>query len=203
MAGRKVDRRVARTRDLVLDAFHGLMVDRGYEKMTVQDLLDRAGVGRATFYAHFKGKEDLLVSSVGRLGVGLRLAWKRANAERDNAAIPLGFAREFLRHVGGHRSIYDLMVGRPSEVTIERYMRRMLSELVREDLSTRSGARRGSKGADVAVQFVTGALWSLMAWWLTTNARLNADELFAHFQKLAVYGLEGEFGRTAIAMTPA
>ena len=80
MKTRKPDRRVARTRELVLDAFLGLMVERGYETMTVQDLLDRSGVGRATFYAHFKGKEDLLASSVRRLQGGLREAWQQTAA---------------------------------------------------------------------------------------------------------------------------
>jgi AcrR family transcriptional regulator len=202
MPTKKVDRRGARTRELVLDAFFGLMVERGFEKMTVQDLLDRSGVGRATFYAHFKGKEDLLASSIGRLQGALRQAWKRATAEQNQPASPLGFARYFLHHVEGNRSIFDLMVGRPSEVTIERHMRRMLGELVREDISTRPGGRRGSKSADVAVQFVTGALWSLMVWWFSTRARLSADELHAHFQRLAEHGLDGEFGRAPLPARP-
>lgn len=200
MKTRKPDRRVARTRELVLDAFLGLMVERGYETMTVQDLLDRSGVGRATFYAHFKGKEDLLASSVRRLQGGLREAWQQTAAGHGRSERPLGFARAFFHHVDGHRRIYDLMIGRPSEVTIDRYMRRMLGELIREDLLGRPGARRGARGLDVAVQFVTGALWSLVSWWIVTRARLSADEMHAQFERLALQGLDGALGRTP---TPA
>jgi AcrR family transcriptional regulator len=53
MPDRKPDRRIARSRGLILDAFGALMLERGYERMTVQHVLDRASVGRATFYAHF------------------------------------------------------------------------------------------------------------------------------------------------------
>ena len=197
MTGKKTDRRVARTRDLLLDAFIGLMVERGYEKMTVQHLLDRSGVGRATFYAHFKSKEDLLASSVSRLQVGLRGAWAEVKEAQSSVEGRLVFSRAFFRHVDGHRRIYDLIVGRPSEVTIDRHMRRMLAELVREDIVSRPGARRGSKALEVAVQFVSGALWSLMMWWIGTGARLSADEVNTHFRRLAFQGLDGSFGRLA------
>src|SRR5881396_2641445 len=56
------DRRVQRTRKLLQDALVSLMIEQGYEATTVQDIIDRANVGRATFYAHFADKETLLVS---------------------------------------------------------------------------------------------------------------------------------------------
>ena len=64
---KKSDRRVQRTRELLLDALFALIVERGYERLTIQNLLDRAGVGRATFYAHFESKDELLASSIARL----------------------------------------------------------------------------------------------------------------------------------------
>ena len=200
MTTRLPDRRVARTRELVLDAFRDLMVEKGYEQMTVQHLLDRAGVGRATFYAHFRNKEELLASSIRRLQGGLREACKRAAEEQRTPGLPLGFAREFLRHVDGHRRIYHLMVGRPSEVTIDRYMRRMLAELVREDLATQPGRQSAPKNQEVAVQFATGALWSLLHWWISTRTKLSADDLYAQFRRLAMDGLGGTSGRGSTAL---
>lgn len=57
------DRRVRRTRRALHQALIGLMLERGYARITVQDILDRADVGRSTFYAHFRNKDDLLVGS--------------------------------------------------------------------------------------------------------------------------------------------
>ena len=62
-----LDRRAARSRGLLLDALRELMCERGFERLTTQNIIDRAGVGRATFYAHFENKEELLAASVGRL----------------------------------------------------------------------------------------------------------------------------------------
>ena len=59
-----MDKRKAHTRSAIHRAFVELLVERGYASITVQDVLDRSGVGRATFYAHFHGKEDLLAHQI-------------------------------------------------------------------------------------------------------------------------------------------
>src|SRR5690242_13310 len=56
------DRRIQRTRQLLLDSLIQLILEKGYESITVQDIIDRANVGRSTFYSHFQDKEDLLLS---------------------------------------------------------------------------------------------------------------------------------------------
>src|SRR4051794_18002624 len=57
-----VDRRVQKTRKLLQEALIELISTEGYEAVTVQAILDRANVGRSTFYAHFQDKEQLLHS---------------------------------------------------------------------------------------------------------------------------------------------
>jgi AcrR family transcriptional regulator len=56
------DRRVQRTRRLLHKAFMSLILEKKYESITVQEILDRADVGRSTFYMHFRDKDELLVS---------------------------------------------------------------------------------------------------------------------------------------------
>jgi AcrR family transcriptional regulator len=64
MSRQKLDRRSQRTRKSLSEALAALMVEKRYDKITVQDIIDRANVGRSTFYAHFQDEEDLLVSGV-------------------------------------------------------------------------------------------------------------------------------------------
>ena len=59
---KKGDRRINRTRKLMHEALMALIVEKGYEAVTVQDILDRADVGRSTFYAHYRDKDQLLLS---------------------------------------------------------------------------------------------------------------------------------------------
>jgi AcrR family transcriptional regulator len=56
---KKIDRRVQRTQQLVRSAMLSLIQEKGFETLTVQEIIDRANIGRATFYAHFDGKDDL------------------------------------------------------------------------------------------------------------------------------------------------
>src|SRR5439155_5720061 len=58
----RVDRRVQRSRQLLQDALIAMMIEKGYEATTVQDIIDRANVGRATLHAHFADQETLLTS---------------------------------------------------------------------------------------------------------------------------------------------
>ena len=67
MKEKKEDRRVGRTRRLMHEALMALIVEKGYETVTVQDILDRADVGRSTFYAHYRDKDELLLSSFEHL----------------------------------------------------------------------------------------------------------------------------------------
>src|SRR5689334_7087645 len=62
-----LDRRARRTRIMLRDALVDLILEKGYEAITIQDITDRADLARATFYLHFKDKEDLLASSLEEL----------------------------------------------------------------------------------------------------------------------------------------
>jgi AcrR family transcriptional regulator len=65
--GSRTERRVARTKAAIEDAFVQLVIERGYDRVAVEDIADRADLARATFYAHFPNKEAVLFSVFNRL----------------------------------------------------------------------------------------------------------------------------------------
>ncbi|MFL6630222.1 MAG: TetR/AcrR family transcriptional regulator [Vitreoscilla sp.] len=179
-----LDRRAARSRDLLLDALPGLMAERGFERLTTQNIIDRAGVGRATFYAHFDNKEELLAASVDRLR-----AWLEA-MRRPEAGHPLAFMPPFFDHLDSHRAIYRTTFERESEVTVERLIRSMLRELVRTELVAQRGGRRDDAAIELATQFVVSTFWSVTVWWLGGGVLRTPAEINAIFLRLAQPGLE-------------
>lgn len=63
----KDDRRSQRTRQALGDALVELMMEKGYEAVSIKEIIERANVGRSTFYTHFTDKDDLFVSQLDRL----------------------------------------------------------------------------------------------------------------------------------------
>ena len=179
-----LDRRAARSRDLLLNALPGLMAERGFERLTTQNIIDRAGVGRATFYAHFDNKEELLAASVDRLR-----AWLQA-MRRPGAGQPLAFMPPFFDHLDSHRTIYRTTFERESEVTVERLIRAMLRDLVRTELVAQRGGRRDDAAIELATQFIVSTFWSVTVWWLGGGLPRTPVQINAIFLALAQPGLE-------------
>ena len=64
MNGKKTDRRVLRTRRALREALLSLILEQGYESVTIEEITDRADVGRTTFYLHYRDKEELLLECI-------------------------------------------------------------------------------------------------------------------------------------------
>lgn len=184
----KIDNRVRQTRVALLNALPALMMERGYERITIQNLLERANVGRATFYAHFDSKDELLAGSVANLRTWLVQAWHSMPDQR------LGFTLPLFQHLASHTAIYEKSIARASEVSVARHIRQMLNGLVREDLTSRRGQAEEAAAVELAVHYVVGALWSIIVWWMESGTRLSAAEINALFQRLAFPGLDVTLG---------
>ncbi|HEY2791136.1 MAG TPA: TetR/AcrR family transcriptional regulator, partial [Micromonosporaceae bacterium] len=105
-----IDRRVRRTRALLQTALVDLIIERGYHRISVQDVLDRADVGRSTFYAHFRDKDALLVSSFDELRDDLRRDMDALTPGElpDDPAHPVSVV---FQHAYAHRPIYRALCG--------------------------------------------------------------------------------------------
>src|SRR5213593_1902268 len=119
MVKRATDRRVQRTRQLLQDALISMMIEQGYEATTVQDIIDRANVGRATFYAHFADKETLLTSRLEDLRALLVRRQREVLASLGDAtARGFGFSLALLEHARSHLALYQAIVGRQSGAVV-------------------------------------------------------------------------------------
>jgi AcrR family transcriptional regulator len=104
MGARKDDRRVQRTQQLIRTALMSLIEEKGFVALTVQDIIDRANVGRATFYAHFDNKEDLPVSGFDGLRAALQELQRQAHIRRANSdERRFASSREMFAHIAEYR----------------------------------------------------------------------------------------------------
>src|SRR5678816_1262765 len=93
--GKKTDARVRRTRDALGDALVALMQEKPFDSITVQDVLDRAHVGRSTFYTHYSDKDDLLMSDADEFFELVSMSLS-AHGDASERVFPV---REFFSHI--------------------------------------------------------------------------------------------------------
>lgn len=159
-------------------ALTALMREQPFERITVQQLLDRAGVGRATFYSHFQDKDDLLLASFTRM-----LESMTGSLDRDPPTQRrLAPVREFFEHVDSARWLLASMADAGKlplmwELAVLHFARAM--EPAARDAMT--------------ARFLAGALVEQLRWWLQTRDRPTAERMDARFHELAarVLGADG------------
>jgi AcrR family transcriptional regulator len=193
MVARK-DRRVERTHQLLRRALFQLIQEKGFESLSVQDIIDRANVGRATFYTHFDNKEDLLVSGFedlrGELRERQREALSRGRGLNERA---LAFSQEMFSHADEHRALFRAMVGRKSGAVVQRMIHRLLVDLVREEVKAFASAKDSkSVPAEAQVQFLAGGFFGLLMWWLDGPRSLSVEEVNLLFRRFALAALDAD-----------
>jgi AcrR family transcriptional regulator len=186
------DRRVRRTRELLRRAFLSLILEKGYDRITVQDILDRADVGRSTFYAHYRDKEDLLQAGFEDIRAALAGERDARGTESDRGAELLEPLLAVFAHVEAHRQFWGALSRKGGTDVITRLLRESVDALVREHLGAQAGASAiDPTQLDAAVHFVAGACMGLLVWWLDhADVASSAEEVHATFRRLATPGLE-------------
>jgi AcrR family transcriptional regulator len=192
MGVRRDDRRVQRTQQLLRTALVSLIEDKGFEALTVQDIIDRANVGRATFYAHFDNKEDLLVSGLDGLRAALKELQRQTYLRTASSDERLfAFSHEMFAHIAEYRKVFRAMVGKRSGALVQQLLQKIVVDLVRDDLKAIAGRRdERSSPAEAVVQFVTGGFFGLAMLWATGKLPLSVEEVNALFRRLAMPGVK-------------
>jgi AcrR family transcriptional regulator len=184
MTDAKVDRRVRRTKELLRGALYALVIERGYDRLTVQDIIDRADVGRSTFYAHFRDKEDLLLSGFEEL----RAAFEHRDGD-GNAGAHGSWTAAVFEHAWRSRDLYRALVGKQGAEIAKRHLHDLLAELLRSHLEQREPAAEPGVPVDLVVEFAVSALVGLAAWWLETDQPYSPAKIDEIYRRLTEPGI--------------
>jgi AcrR family transcriptional regulator len=197
MKGKKEDRRIVRTRRMMHEALMALIVEKGYEAVTVQDILDRADVGRSTFYAHYRDKDELLLSGFEHLRTLFEQQQQSLLAAKHDGNGPeFNFILELFRHTGQHHKLYKAIAGKQSGEMILKYLHRYLYDML---IVPHTALMKNKKAPPVPIEITThwlvNSLLSLMIWWLENNMPYSAGKMDELFRTLTMPGIEAAFGR--------
>jgi AcrR family transcriptional regulator len=186
------DRRTVRTHILLRQALFALMAERDYDGITVQDILDRANVGRSTFYMHFSGKDELLKVCLEMFRTWLFEAQKKARTVSKSPDTMLGFTLPLFEHLSEQRDLFRRIVAQPSGAAIiRRELEKNFTAVVRRDLANLKSFRSADSDAiEPMVAILAGALYSLATWWLAGRSKLTARDLDDMYRMFAFQGFQ-------------
>jgi AcrR family transcriptional regulator len=184
----KGDQRVRRTRDRLGDALVELLVEKPFDDITVQDVLERAGVSRSTFYSHFRDKNDLFLSDADEFFEGLATALSRFGDKSERVA-PV---QELFAHIAEVRPFYNALVesGRIHdiwELGREHFARGIEQRLA--EMPKASGLPANRRGA--VAHGLAGTLVSLISWWVQHGMKESPQEMDKLFHRLVWAGANG------------
>jgi AcrR family transcriptional regulator len=207
------DRRVQKTRKLLQDALIELVAEKGYEAISIREILDRANVGRSTFYAHFQDKDQLLHSILDRLDELFEQHKKRVldaakntgnigNVELTSGLSPtlslfqfVGQNHLFFKAMLGNRGygifakpVYDYVFAHVHSILTTPTHDDALASLHRTFKAPTSREKYGSFEAEIAAHYFASALMGILVWWVEKNMPCTAEEIDRLFRQLAMPG---------------
>lgn len=188
----KNDRRSSRTRQLLGNALVSLMQEKPYHAITVQDLIDRADVGRSTFYAHYPDKDSLLMSQLSGVIESLRHDVDYGEGKSPTLFPVLGL----FRHVQQNAHLYKALVGWGHNLDfVSSTAQKLVSSYIETQLQVRLG---GQAQPDIPLSVLShhlaGTFVTLLRWWLDNNMPYPPEQMDTWFWQLVTPGVEAALG---------
>jgi AcrR family transcriptional regulator len=182
----KPDRRVRRTRESLHKALISLALEKHYDSITVQEVLDRADVGRSTFYTHFQSMDELLISGTQELRKTLHAALEnhRKSAKRHENVI--AFSRAMFDHAYGYRNVYLNTGAWP---VVRQQLQDVIEELIRRECKaeiTKLKTANSDVPVDLFVHYLTSAFFAVLIWWMDRRSRLTPSQIDEVFRSLVL-----------------
>lgn len=197
MSGNNLDRRVQRTRQLLNRALMELIVEKGYDSVTVQDIIDRANLGRSTFYAHYQDKEDLLLSGIDE--VVHNLVWGELNspkaAQETGATLRILATDTIFQHAQEEYQLHKAIFGgRGMDVMIKEIQKHLCAHIEEQIGQLLPDGKSPPVELSVISNYLAGSLLTLLVWWLENDMPYLPERMDALYQELSMPGVWSVLG---------
>jgi len=190
------DRRVRRTRRALQKALIELILEKSYDAVTIEEITDRADLGRTTFYLHFRDKEELLMHAIETICEDFIETHSSLLAEIDspeNAIKKLRYNLDerILYHIFAHArdnaDLYKVMLrGEGGARATRRF-----ANIIRDETIKRLEQIKGlpiKVPIEIFAVYFSGTIMEMVTWWLEEDQPLPIPQMVAYFQQLFIFG---------------
>lgn len=189
-----MDRRQQKTRAAIFAAFNELLTEKSYHQITVQDIIDRANVGRTTFYDHFETKDELLKEMCSELFKHVFSDVLSAENTHD-FSLSGGDSGAVITHMLYHlrdnkRNIRGILSCESGEMFLQ-FFRQYLNQLFSSYLSPE---KNPAVPDDFLLNHISGSFVNMIQWWIRSGTKETPEELAAYFDTVTRPVLAGQEG---------
>ena len=196
MTNNATDRRVRRTRRALQKSLVDLILEKGYDAVTIEEITDRADLGRTTFYLHYKDKEELLMHAIDTICEDFIETHSSLLAQIDSPENALKQLRYNLDerilyyifdHARENANLYKVMLrGEGGARATRRFANVIQDETVKR--------LKQIKGLEIKVPieifavYFSGTIMEMVTWWLEENQPYPIEEMVTYCQQVFIYG---------------
>ncbi len=176
----KVDRRIQRTQDLLGNALISLILEKGYDIVTIRDITEKANVAYSTFFRHYRDKDELLTS---RLGEEIEELIRRIEAA--SSVDPQGGMEGLLifQHAQEHSPLYRVLLSSIEAVKVRQRIRQIIASIFLK--TCQPIYRKGSTiPPEVAANHMATSLLGLIEWWLEHDMPYPIEQMTNVYERL-------------------
>lgn len=182
-----MDRRQRKTREAIFTAFTALLAEKDFGKITVGEIIARADVGRATFYAHFETKDFLLRELCGELFCHIFDAMEEnpdGHRHIFTCDAPDSAFLHLFRHLQQNdNGILTLLTCRNNELFLQEF-RKQFRELLRRHPALLPAGKSGSLPEDFRMHHAASAFVETVRWWMENGRKESAETVTGYFLQI-------------------
>ncbi len=190
-------RPIQKSRRLLHQALISLILEKKYEAITVQQILDRAGIGRSTFYMHFRDKDELLIMGFEHLREMLHNIQMRTRATAaESYEKVIGFSLAMFEHLFEYRNEWKALSGSQAGVIVRQSIQEMIGNLIKEEFKAEFQKRKKADSEipfELFVHYLASTFMSVTSWWLDSKNPLPPNAVNDIYRALVVPSLKSNF----------
>ena len=182
------DRRTLKTRKALSNALISLMREKNYEAISVQEILDRADIGRSTFYTHYCDKNELLVAGLQGLKAFLQDAQKSVASTATSSHIKvIGFSLAMFEHANDHKDVFRSLVNGQGWTIVSKNMEEIIVQLMKKEARPLYNKTIASAiPFDLFIDFLGATFIAVITWWFHYKHPLSPEEINSLFCALVI-----------------
>lgn len=182
-----MDRRMQKTRAGIFDAFNRLLSRKSYSKITIQEIIDEANIGRSTFYAHFETKDDLLKATCQNLFDHIFSDDLQAEETHD-FSLSKGQSNSLLTHILYHlkddeKNLGGVFASENSDL-FWNYIKQQFARFTKNYILNFKTEKSSHIPDELLNSHIAGSFIELVKWWMENSMKESPEELEKYFEML-------------------